>query len=336
MSTTEVQAAAEAEGPEITEIVAFDVAKVAGAHTPANGTPFLMMKALAEPAAKAKGAARLEPPTDDGFQGRYGGVPAPGPDAGGGEGCGCCAACKCPPAAAKSAPDGIEAQAAAAAKAVLDAYATIDGDWSYPADELAKAARTFTAADRKQNASQGNALPDGSYPIPDADALRRAAILARSKKGNWKAAVRLIARRARELGVRNPMKKNPKGAAAKATVAEGGTVVDTGAQDDLAKTVQDAVTKATEPLAKEIADLKSAKDHLQGELAKVLALPQPGGPVMSVTRPGTDGTGAKKAGLIAKAEQQEHLARTMTDQSMADQAAKLAAQYRAEAAALDG
>lgn len=75
---------------------------------------------------------------------------------------------------------------------------------------LGKKARTFTAEQRREHAAAGNALPDGSYPIPDKDALRRAAILARSKHGNWKAAARLIARRARELGVPNPMKKKPK------------------------------------------------------------------------------------------------------------------------------
>lgn len=72
---------------------------------------------------------------------------------------------------------------------------------------LGKGHRKFSAEQRRQHASQGQALPDGSYPIPDKDALRRAAILARSKHGNWKAARRLIARRARELGVDNPMAK---------------------------------------------------------------------------------------------------------------------------------
>jgi hypothetical protein len=75
-----------------------------------------------------------------------------------------------------------------------------------PGDEwLQKDHREFSAEQRRHHAAEGNALPDGSYPIPDADALRRAAILARSKHGNWKAASRLIARRARELGVSNPM-----------------------------------------------------------------------------------------------------------------------------------
>jgi hypothetical protein len=70
---------------------------------------------------------------------------------------------------------------------------------------LGKESRRFSAESRRRIASSGNALPDGSYPIPDEDGLRRAAILARSKHGNWKAARRLIARRARELRVPNPL-----------------------------------------------------------------------------------------------------------------------------------
>jgi hypothetical protein len=68
-----------------------------------------------------------------------------------------------------------------------------------------KDSRDFTADRRRDLAQQGNALPDGSYPIPDADALRRAATLARSGHGNVAAARRLISRRAKELGVTNPL-----------------------------------------------------------------------------------------------------------------------------------
>jgi phage head maturation protease len=70
---------------------------------------------------------------------------------------------------------------------------------------LGKDHREFSAGRRRELASGGNALPDGSYPIPDADALRRAAILARSGHGNVSGARALIARRAKELGVANPL-----------------------------------------------------------------------------------------------------------------------------------
>ena len=70
---------------------------------------------------------------------------------------------------------------------------------------LGKKSRNFSAERRRDLAHSGNALEDGSYPIPDKDALRRAAILARSGHGNVEAARKLIARRARELGVNNPL-----------------------------------------------------------------------------------------------------------------------------------
>ena len=73
------------------------------------------------------------------------------------------------------------------------------------AADVEKDHRAFSAEERRHQASQGHSLPDGSYPIPDADALRRAAILARSGHGNVSGAKALIARRAKELGVPNPL-----------------------------------------------------------------------------------------------------------------------------------
>ena len=61
------------------------------------------------------------------------------------------------------------------------------------------------AATRRRAASSGNALPDGSYPIEDVSHLHSAAILARSGHGDVSAARALIARRAKELGVSNPL-----------------------------------------------------------------------------------------------------------------------------------
>jgi hypothetical protein len=58
-----------------------------------------------------------------------------------------------------------------------------------------------SADERRKSAEKGHALPDGSYPIPDKKHLHSAAVLAASKKGNWKAAQALIRKRARELGV---------------------------------------------------------------------------------------------------------------------------------------
>lgn len=65
--------------------------------------------------------------------------------------------------------------------------------------------RDFSTEDRQKLASEGKALGDGSYPMPDADAVRRAAILARSGHGDVAAAKALIGRRAKALGVANPL-----------------------------------------------------------------------------------------------------------------------------------
>lgn len=58
-----------------------------------------------------------------------------------------------------------------------------------------------SADERRQSAREGNALDDGSYPIPDKKHLHSAAVLAASGHGNVSAAQRLIRKRARELGV---------------------------------------------------------------------------------------------------------------------------------------
>jgi len=56
-------------------------------------------------------------------------------------------------------------------------------------------------AERDKAKAEGNSLPDGSYPIRNTDQLRKAAVLAASHHGDWKAAQTLIRRRAKELGV---------------------------------------------------------------------------------------------------------------------------------------
>jgi hypothetical protein len=63
------------------------------------------------------------------------------------------------------------------------------------------APRGESAEDRRSLAKRGRALPDGSYPIPDKAHLRKAAILAASKHGDYQAARRLIRKVAREEGV---------------------------------------------------------------------------------------------------------------------------------------
>lgn len=68
--------------------------------------------------------------------------------------------------------------------------------------------RDINTATRRQLASRGHALPDGSYPIANTEDLQNAAVLARSGHGNVSGAKSLIERRAKELGVANPL-SNP-------------------------------------------------------------------------------------------------------------------------------
>jgi phage I-like protein len=58
-----------------------------------------------------------------------------------------------------------------------------------------------SADERKLAVKEGNALPDGSYPIRNTAQLHAAAILAASGHGDAAAAQKLIRRRAKELGV---------------------------------------------------------------------------------------------------------------------------------------
>jgi hypothetical protein len=62
-------------------------------------------------------------------------------------------------------------------------------------------AADISAEERRSLASRGQALSDGSYPIPDKAHLHSAAVLAASGHGNVAAAKRLIRKRAKELGV---------------------------------------------------------------------------------------------------------------------------------------
>lgn len=63
------------------------------------------------------------------------------------------------------------------------------------------AERDFSEDERKQLAADGHALPDGSYPMPDCDAVRRAReSYGRAPEGHRAALRALINRRNRELG----------------------------------------------------------------------------------------------------------------------------------------
>ncbi len=190
------------------------------------------------------------------------------------------------------------------------------------AAELAKDSRTFSADQRSKQADQGNALPDGSYPIPDADALRRAAILARSKHGNYKAARKLIARRAKELGVPNPLKSDTAGKSVLADQPPGVNTEGAGT-GDLAEVVKAAVAEATKASEERVKALET-------QLAKVLAQPIPGGPVTSIA---VSPHGAQKLDdRAAKAAYYRDMAETMTDPKDADGYRQLARQLEEQPA----
>jgi hypothetical protein len=225
---------------------------------------------------------------------------------------------------------GLPAAAGAAAAAEPPASGAADDSdvWVYSTG-LAK--RTFTAQQRRDLAAQGQALDDGSYPIETAEDLHNAASLARSGHGNVAGAKRLIAKMARKLGVPNPLKKpKPKAGAAK-TVAEGGTGVDTGAQDGrIAKLVQAEVAKALQPHEEREQALEAELAKANAKIAEFAAMPIPGGPVLRAVTP--QESSAKKTELLVKAEEYEELARQVSDPERSANFAKLAAQKRAEAA----
>jgi hypothetical protein len=191
-----------------------------------------------------------------------------------------------------------DTDAMAGKSAAEDDGPVIEPELTYPADDVAKDSRTFTAAERKKHAANGTALPDGSYPIPDKDALRRAAILARSGHGDVAAAKRLIARRARELGVPNPLDEDDKAtssSAKAAVVAEEVTAVDTEAIDQ-------AVAKALAPLEERFTALGEQLAKANATIGEMAARPVHGGPVLSAAahfngapKAGTDDWAAKAA-----------------------------------------
>lgn len=63
------------------------------------------------------------------------------------------------------------------------------------------AEREFSEEERRSLAAQGHALPDGSFPMPDCDAVRRAhEAIGRAPESHREAVRRLANKRNRELG----------------------------------------------------------------------------------------------------------------------------------------
>lgn len=192
-------------------------------------------------------------------------------------------------------------------------------EWTAMLEEVVKA--KHSAADRRKLAEQGNALSDGSYPIADEHDLHSAAILARSGHGDVEGAKRLIARRAKELGVKNPLDNDDD--TSKSQLAEEGTSVDTVVKgSDIEKMIADAVTKAT-------AASEGRITALEAELAKVKATPVPGGPVMSAAAAGRK-PAEGETDHAAKAVYYDEWADRISDPVEADRYRQLAARERAQ------
>jgi hypothetical protein len=223
-----------------------------------------------------------------------------------------------------------DTDAMAGKSAAEDDGPVIEPELTYPADDVAKDSRTFTAAERKKHAANGTALPDGSYPIPDKDALRRAAILARSGHGDVKAARALIARRARELGVPNPLDTDDKATSSSAkgaSVAEEVTAVDTEAIDQ-------AVAKALASSDERFTALETELAKANAKIGEMAARPVHGGPVLSAA---AHFNGAPKAGTddwAAKAAYYRQQAEEVTDRQSADGYRQLAREADEKAKAL--
>lgn len=227
-------------------------------------------------------------------------------------------------------------------------------------EDFLKASRKFSAETRRSLASEGKALEDGSYPIPDADALRRAAILARSGHGNVAAAKRLIAKRAKELGVANPLaEKTEKSVATQADgygpggkyeedktvkdpedapVNDGSTEppagIDPNGQtvlnDDEIEEDENDVTKAA--ITEALAPLQNELNAVKEQLAKVLSMPVPGAPAISA--PPAARKTREREDLLAKAAQAERMAETITEPDLRNYYRTLAEQARADAAGI--
>jgi len=146
-----------------------------------------------------------------------------------------------------------------------------------------------STAERRELASHGHALADGSYPIANAGDLGNAAHLAASGHGNAEAAKKLIARRATELGVSNPLTENDSGKEASVTDAVTVPEVvkdDTEVPEIEAKEAEPEVTKDPEAPEEE-SSVKAAKPKKPKKGKKM--------PPWLVTGDDGDGDGADKA-----------------------------------------
>jgi hypothetical protein len=182
--------------------------------------------------------------------------------------------------------------------------------------ELAK--RDFSQKEREAAADEGQAMPDGSFPIKTVQDLKNA-IRAVGRAKDPAAAKAHIKRRARALGATDLLPDDWKDVEPDVTkTTDAAPAV---SKDEIADLVKGAVTEATKAAQERI-------DALAAELAKVKATPLPGGPVITATatRKQANGTDLEKAAYY------EQMADRVQDPNAAAGYRKLAAEHRKAAA----
>ncbi len=147
--------------------------------------------------------------------------------------------------------------------------------------EAAVYKRDIDTATRRRLASEGKALPDGSYPVENEGDLGNAAHLARTGHGNVAGAKRLIARRAKALGKPNPLSDDSKGGDDKASKAGEPAVAET--PDAAAARV--ALEEFTATVGKAAAAGLITQEAYEALLAKVPGAAEKAGPLPASTKP---------------------------------------------------
>ena len=151
-----------------------------------------------------------------------------------------------------------------------------DFEYEYPelaADLKEFEKRTFSAEERRQAAKSGAALPDGSYPIQNANDLHNAihAIGRGSHHGHAEIHDHIV-NRAKALGLTNMLPDSWSG--------NDGDADDVGKSAITTETIAEMVKAA---VAEAGVASKGRVEALEAELAKVKATPIPGGPVLMRT-----------------------------------------------------
>lgn len=140
-----------------------------------------------------------------------------------------------------------------------------------------KAAREFSDTTREKLADKGVAMPDGSYPIPDKDALRRA-IASFGRAKNAAAVKKHIIRRAKALGATDMLPEDWGGAPAKGSMAAGHASIAADVLEDLYELISCEIDETQQAnILRQAADLVTQFMTLEAQ-----EIGQPGDEVMEM------------------------------------------------------